>query len=91
MFQYVTNLWYIALVVMVTQFMFLYLRTISIIYIAERKTIKAVLSGVLTGVTWLLSITLSINAINNLEWQPIMGYLIGGALGTYFAMTIKNK
>lgn len=90
MFEYITNPWWAAFIVMLTQFAFLYLRTVNIIYIAENKMFLAVVSGTLIGIMWLISITFSINAITNLEWQPIAGYLIGGAYGTYYAMVVKK-
>lgn len=90
MFEYITNPWWAALIVMLTQFTFLYLRTKNIIYITNKQVFLAVFTGTLIGVTWLISITFSINAITNLEWQPILGYLLGGAFGTYYALKIKK-
>ena len=89
MFEYITNPWISALIVMSTQFIFLYLRTKNISYVAEKRIFLSVSTGTLLSITWLISVAFSVNAISLLEWQPILGFTVGGALGTYYAMKIK--
>jgi uncharacterized protein YebE (UPF0316 family) len=90
MFEYITNPWWSALIVMITQFLFLYLRTKNVIYITNNETFLAVTSGALIGLMWLTSVTFSIDAIMKLEWQPLLAYFIGGMIGTYYAMKLKK-
>jgi len=91
MFEYIGNPWYIALIIMITQYVFLYLRTLNVIYVAEKKITLALLTGVSISVCWLIAITFSINAISNLQWQPIIGYLVGGLLGSWQALVFNKK
>jgi hypothetical protein len=89
--NYFTNVWIIALIVLVNQFAFLYLRTKNVYFIAHDKILLSILTGMLLGISWLVSAGLSIDAIFKLQWQPIIGYLLGGALGTYYAMIRRKK
>ena len=85
------NPWYTALIIMVNQFAFLYLRTKNVYQIAHDKIWLAIFTGMLLGITWLVSAGMSIDALYKLQWQPIIGYLLGGALGTYYAMIRRKK
>lgn len=91
MFEYITNPWVSAIIVMITQFMFLYLRTKNITYIADKRVFLSVFTGTLISILWLISISFSVNAISLLDWQPLLGFLIGGLFGTYYAMKIKKQ
>jgi len=90
MFEYITNPWWSALIVLITQFLFLYLRTKNVLYITKNQIFLAVTTGALIGLMWLTSVTFSIDAIAKMDWQPIAAYFIGGMIGTYYAMKIKQ-
>lgn len=91
MFEYINNPWLVGLVVLCTQFIFLYLRTLNVIYIAEKRMIPALITGTFIGITWLIAITFSFNAMVHLQWQPIVAYIIGGIIGTYQALKQEIK
>ena len=91
MFDYITNPWLIGLVVLLTQFIFLYLRTLNVIYVAEKRLIPALITGTFIGIAWLVAITFSFNAVVHLQWQPIVAYIIGGIIGTYQALVQEIK
>ena len=80
-----------ALVVLVSQIIFIYLRTINVIYTAERRLLPAILSGNGIGLAWMVSISIGANSIMNGEFLPILSFLIGGSLGTYWGITNNKK
>lgn len=80
-----------ALVVLVSQIIFIYLRTINVIYTAERRLLPAMLSGNGIGLAWMVSISIGANSIMNGEFLPILSFLIGGSLGTYWGITNNKK
>jgi len=88
----VDNPWLGAFIVLITQIVFIYCRTLNVMYVAEKKVLPAIVSGNLIGIAWLISIAVGANAIMTLQWQPILAHLIGGTLGTYWGFkTRKNK
>lgn len=90
--QIVNNPWLAALVVLVTQIVFLYCRTLNVIYTAEKKILPSIITGNLIGIAWLIAIAIGANAIMTLQWQPVLAHLVGGTLGTYWGFkTKKNK
>ena len=84
------NPWLAAGVVFITQVIFLFFRTLNVMYTAEKRILASILTGSMIGIAWLVSIAIGANAIMELQWQPIVGHLIGGALGTYWGF-IKKK
>ena len=78
------NAWLGAFVVLITQIVFIYCRTLNVIYVAEKKVVASIVTGNLIGIAWLISIAVGTNAIMTLQWQPILAHLIGGTLGTYW-------
>lgn len=79
------NPWWSGLIVLITQVIFLYARTLNVIYTAERKLIHTLITGNIIGIAWLISISLGVNALMTLQWQPIAGHLIGGSVGVIMA------
>jgi hypothetical protein len=75
-----------SLVVLVTQIIFIYLRTINVIYTTQRRMIPAILSGNGIGLAWLVSLSIGGNSIMHGEILPIFSFLIGGTLGTYWGI-----
>jgi uncharacterized protein YebE (UPF0316 family) len=82
--------WILAAIVLVSQIAFLYLRTVNVIFIAEKKMWPAVTSGFGVAMTWLIGVSIGVNAINDWMWQPVVGHLIGGAVGTVWAFKGKH-
>lgn len=75
--------WMSGIIIFVTQILFLYFRTLNVMYTAEHKVWPSILTGQGIGLTWLLSVSIGANAIMNGEIAPVICYLIGGGLGTY--------
>lgn len=90
--EYITNSnWLSALVVLITQILFLYFRTLNVIFTAERKMIPTQLTGIAIGACWLLGIAIGVDAVKEMKWQPITAHLIGGVIGTWFAFKSDKK
>ena len=75
-----------AVVILITQFVFIYLRTLNVIYTAEKRLIAAILTGNGIGLAWLISISIGANAVMRGELLPILAFLIGGSAGTYLGI-----
>ena len=81
-----------SIVILFTQFVFIYLRTINVIYTAEKRIIPAIITGNGIGLAWLISISIGAQSIMNGEMIPILAYLIGGSVGQYLGIKgEKNK
>ena len=92
MMNYILSNPYIsALVVLVSQIVFIYLRTINVIYTSERRILPAIISGNGIGLAWLVSMSIGGNSIMHGEFFPILSYLIGGTLGTYWGILKETK
>ena len=81
--------WLSALVIFINQIVFLYARTLNVIYTAEKKVLHTLISGNIIGIAWLVSISLGANALLTMQWQPIVGYLLGGSAGVLMAFRKK--
>lgn len=89
--QILINPWYAGLAVLITQIIFLYFRTLNVMYTSERKILASILTGNAIGIAWLISIAIGANAIMELQWQPILGHIIGGSLGTLWGFKTNKK
>lgn len=85
------NPYYSALVVLISQIIFIYLRTLNVIYTAELKTKPAIISGMGIGLAWLVSMAIGADSIMKGEILPIFSFLVGGALGTYWGIRKELK
>jgi hypothetical protein len=43
------------------------------------------------GVSWLVSVTIGMNALMDLQPLPIIGHLLGGVIGTYIGLIREKK
>jgi hypothetical protein len=84
--EIIANPYLSSFVVLISQIVFIYLRTINVIYTSERRMIPAIISGNGIGLAWLVSISIGGNSIMHGEFLPILAYLIGGTLGTYWGI-----
>ena len=80
-----------SLVVLIAQVIFIYLKTINVIYISDRRLLPAILSGNGIGLSWLISMSVGVNSILNGELLPILAFLIGGSIGTYLGIKNSDK
>jgi uncharacterized protein YebE (UPF0316 family) len=85
------NKYYSSLVVLISQIVFLYLRTLNIIYTADNKMVPAIITQNGVGLMWLISISIGVKSIMGGDALPIIMYLIGGSLGTYWGMKKESK
>lgn len=88
--QLISNPWWAGLIVLLTQIVFLYFRTLNVMYVADRKVLASIITGNAIGIAWLISIAIGANAIMNLQWQPILGHIIGGTIGTLWGFKTKK-
>lgn len=86
----ISSPWTTMYVVIITQVVFLYFRTLNIMYVAEKRKLLAILTGNGIAIAWLISITIGINAIQELQWQPMLGHLIGGTIGTWLGFKTRK-
>ena len=84
--EIIANPYLSSFVVLISQIVFIYLRTINVIYTSERRMIPAIISGNGIGLAWLVSISIGGNSIMHGELLPILAYLVGGTLGTYWGI-----
>ena len=80
-----------AIVVLFSQIIFIYLRTLNVIYTAERKMIPSIITGNGIGLAWLVSMSIGADSIMQGEIIPIIAFLIGGTLGTYWGIKKESK
>lgn len=89
--ELVEDPWVSAVIVLITQIMFIYLRTINVIYTTERRLWPTIISNTGVSISWLLSVGISTNSMITGQWQPIMAFLIGGAVGSYLGIKKESK
>ena len=64
----INNPWYAGVVVLITQIIFIYFRTLNVVYVAEKNILASIITGNAIGITWLISIAIGANSILNLEF-----------------------
>lgn len=69
----------------------LYLRTINILYTTKKNIFGAIWSNNGVAITWLLSMTIGMNSMLTGQWQPIIAFLLGGTIGTYWGLRMEIK
>ncbi len=89
--EILSNPYYSAIVVLISQLVFIYLRTINVIYTAERKIKPAIISGLGIGLSWLVSMSIGADSVLKGEILPIISFLIGGSIGTYWGIKKEQK
>lgn len=80
-----------AAIVFMLQIAFLFFRTLNIKMTAKDNVPGAIVTGIGIGFCWLLSIKLSVDALNSSDWLTVAGYFVGGAAGTYIGMKMKPR
>jgi hypothetical protein len=85
------NPWLAGSVVLVTQIIFLYFRTLNVMYTAEHKILPSIITGNAIGLAWLITIAVGVNAMMEGQWQPILAHIIGGTVGTIWGFISKER
>lgn len=75
-----------ALLVFITQILFLWFRTLNLKYVQNDKILMAIVTSNCIAITWLVSVTIGVSALLGGEPLPIIAHLAGGSLGTYLGM-----
>ena len=80
-----------AIIVFLSQFMFIYLRTLNAIYTAEKKKLAAILTGNGVGILTLISFSIGIKSVLSGDVVPVILFLLGGSFGTYFGIKQNER
>lgn len=80
-----------SLIVFLSQVSFIYLRTLNVIYTVERKIWPAIATGVGIGLLTLVSFSIGVKSFLGGEVLPVVVFLLGGALGTYWGIKQNEK
>lgn len=75
-----------SLLVLITQVLFLYFRTINVIYASKGNMKGAVLSELAVSICRLLSISIGVNSVLTGDFITAVFYLLGAVIGTWWAM-----
>ena len=81
----------LCIIIFMTQLGFIFSRTMNVIYTAEHNTIGAMITGATTHVTWLISIGIGAKSVMYLDIPVMICSLIGGLIGTNYAIKLKIK
>ena len=85
------NTYYASIIIFLSQIIFIYLKTLNVIYTSEKKILGAILTGNGVSVLFLISIGIGINSIMGGEILPLITFLLGGTLGTYWGIKQAKK
>ncbi len=80
----------VSLILFVSQIFFLGARTLNVIYTSKEEVFNTVLSGMFVSVFWLTSISLGVTSLLKSDYLPIVAWLIGGGVGTYYSFKVKK-
>lgn len=80
-----------GLIVLVTQIVFLWLRTLNVKYTANDHMVGAMLTGVGIGLAWMVGIAIGANSMMEGHIFPIAMHIVGGTIGTYMGMRKKVR
>jgi len=81
----------LTIIVFFTQIIFVWLRTLNVVYISKLLILPSILTGIGIGFAWLVSITIGVNALMDYQPLPLIGHLLGGVIGTYVGLVIEKK
>lgn len=84
--EIIANPYYAGIILFLTQFIYIYLRTVNIIHTAEKRMVASVVTGIGIGITWLVSTAIGISAVMDGDWLLITIFLLGGGLGTFLGI-----
>ncbi len=89
--QILDNPYWSAILIFVSQVAFIYFRTLNVIYTSERKTTPAMITANALSISWLVSTAIGTNSIIEGRPIPIILFLIGGSIGTYWGIRQNSK
>ena len=80
----------LGVMVFFTQLVFIFSRTMNVIYVAEHNQLGSQLTGSLVHLSWLLSIAIGVKSVMYLDFVVIAFSLSGGLIGTYLGIKLKK-
>jgi len=89
--ELMNNPYWSSLIVFVSQIIFIYLRTLNVIYTTEKKIWPSIITGAGVGMLTLISFSIGIKSVLSGEIIPIVVFLVGGAFGTYLGIKQNEK
>jgi len=87
----ISDPWIASILIFITQIGFLYLRTLNVIYTSELKMWPTIWTGNGVSLFWLVSMSIGMNSMLTGAWQPIIAFILGGTIGTYYAVKKEMK
>lgn len=91
MTEIISNPIYSSILILISQVVFIYLRTLNVIYTSEKRLIPAIITGNGVALAWLVSISIGTTSIMNGNLSPILMFIIGGTIGTYLGIKKEIK
>lgn len=85
------NFWTQAFIISITQFIFIYYRTVNVNANIEKNRWKLFWSGTIVHITWLLSTAIGVNAIIKGNYMLVLFSLLSGLLGADMGLREKLK
>ena len=85
------NVYWQALIVSVTQFIFIYYRTVNVNANVEKNRFKLFWSGAIVHVAWITSTAIGVNAIINGNYMLVVVSLLSGSIGADLGLNEKLK
>lgn len=89
--EIMNNPYWSSLIVFTSQIVFIYLRTINMIYTADRRIWPSIFTGMGVGLLTLISFSIGIKSILSGQVIPVIVFLIGGAVGAYLGIKQNDK
>jgi len=82
-----------SIIIFTSQISFIYLRTLNVIYTSERRMAPTIITGMGIGLLTLVSFSIGIQSVLSGQIFPVILFLLGGAIGTYWGIkqSIKNE
>jgi len=81
----------LAIIVFITQIMFIWIRTINVVYISKLLILPSILTCIGLGISGLVAISIGVNALIDFQPLPIIGHVLGGVIGTWVGLIIEKK
>ena len=78
-----------ALIIFVIQLLFSCTRTLSTRYVVRDKVIHTAIITLIIQSLWLVSTSMGVKAVFEMNYIVISSYLVGGLIGSIIAMKIK--
>ncbi len=82
-----TPIWIQFIIIFASQYLFIYFRTKNVEANALKDRKKLFTTGIAVNITWLISVSLGVNAIINGHLVLVISNLAGGLLGADHAIT----